>query len=281
MTRAGAGRRGAVRAYVPLGGAAPYPVVVWLHGGGWMLGSIETYARRCRRLADQSGALVLSVEYRLAPEHAYPAAVEDALAAVRWAASDAVAARGRRPGARRGSGGLRRRQPRGGRRAAAARRARPAPAGARLPGHRRGLNTPSFREFGDRFGLTARGMRALLGRLSRRRRRQRSRRLAAARRRPRRRGARVGGDRRPRRPARRGRGVRGRARARRRAGELRRWPGTIHGFIRWQRAAEAARDGRRRARRRAARGAHARLTRAPWGVSDGWTLDAIDTPVPR
>jgi acetyl esterase len=86
-----------VRAYVPRGGAAPYPVIVWLHGGGWMLGSVETYRAPVRRLANASGALVLSVEYRLAPEHPYPAAVQDALAATRWAASEAVAGVGGDP----------------------------------------------------------------------------------------------------------------------------------------------------------------------------------------
>ncbi|MGK5681317.1 alpha/beta hydrolase [Actinoplanes sp. URMC 104] len=53
------------------------PVLVYLHGGGWCYGSIETVDRVCRRLADRSGCAVLSVGYRLAPEHVFPAALED------------------------------------------------------------------------------------------------------------------------------------------------------------------------------------------------------------
>nr|WP_296064841.1 alpha/beta hydrolase [uncultured Actinoplanes sp.] len=54
------------------------PVFVYLHGGGWAYGSIETVDRVCRRIADRSGCAVLSVGYRLAPEHVFPAALEDA-----------------------------------------------------------------------------------------------------------------------------------------------------------------------------------------------------------
>jgi acetyl esterase/lipase len=54
------------------------PVFVYLHGGGWCYGSIETVDRMCRRIADRSGVAVLSVDYRLAPEHVFPAALEDA-----------------------------------------------------------------------------------------------------------------------------------------------------------------------------------------------------------
>ena len=53
------------------------PVFVYLHGGGWCYGSIETVDRVCRRIADRSGCAVLSVGYRLAPEHVFPAALED------------------------------------------------------------------------------------------------------------------------------------------------------------------------------------------------------------
>ncbi|MET0419736.1 MAG: alpha/beta hydrolase [Actinoplanes sp.] len=53
------------------------PVLVYLHGGGWCYGSIETVVRMCRLIADRSGCAVLSVGYRLAPEHAFPAALED------------------------------------------------------------------------------------------------------------------------------------------------------------------------------------------------------------
>ncbi|MGX6602176.1 alpha/beta hydrolase [Micromonosporaceae bacterium Da 78-11] len=53
------------------------PVLVYLHGGGWCYGSIETVDRMCRRIADRSGCAVLSVDYRLAPEHVFPAPLED------------------------------------------------------------------------------------------------------------------------------------------------------------------------------------------------------------
>ncbi|MFF5290861.1 alpha/beta hydrolase [Paractinoplanes globisporus] len=54
------------------------PLFVYLHGGGWAYGSIETFDRTCRRIADRSGCAVLSVGYRLAPEHVFPAALDDA-----------------------------------------------------------------------------------------------------------------------------------------------------------------------------------------------------------
>jgi len=53
------------------------PVFVYVHGGGWCFGSVETADRFCRRVADRSGCAVLSVEYRLAPEHVFPAALDD------------------------------------------------------------------------------------------------------------------------------------------------------------------------------------------------------------
>lgn len=62
-------------------------ILVWFHGGGWVTGGIGYSDQFCRFLADGAGCEVLSVDYRLAPEHPFPAAVEDALAAVRWAAS--------------------------------------------------------------------------------------------------------------------------------------------------------------------------------------------------
>lgn len=70
------------RLYRPRPGIAP--VVVYLHGGGWVLGGIDTHDRLCRELAERSRCAVLSVEYRRAPEHPFPSAVDDADAAVRW-----------------------------------------------------------------------------------------------------------------------------------------------------------------------------------------------------
>lgn len=69
------------RLYVPVPGA---PVLLYLHGGGWAMGSVETVDRFCRRVADRSGCAVLSVGYRLAPEHPYPAAIEDSETALAW-----------------------------------------------------------------------------------------------------------------------------------------------------------------------------------------------------
>lgn len=72
----------AVRVYRP---ASPCAVLVYLHGGGWVQGDRDTHDGLCRRLAGEAGRLVVSVDYRLAPEHPFPAAVHDAVAAVRWA----------------------------------------------------------------------------------------------------------------------------------------------------------------------------------------------------
>ncbi|WP_121820542.1 alpha/beta hydrolase [Halostella salina] len=84
------------RLYVP-DADGPFPTVVFFHGGGFVLGSIATHDWLCRHLTRESGCAVLSVDYRLAPEHPFPAAVEDAYAAVEWAAAnpDSVAGDGR------------------------------------------------------------------------------------------------------------------------------------------------------------------------------------------
>ncbi|BAL23399.1 alpha/beta hydrolase [Azoarcus sp. KH32C] len=75
------------RSYRPLG-ANPsdvLPLVIYLHGGGWCIGDVASYDGFCRRLANASGCAVLSVDYRLAPEHAFPAAVRDSMFALKWA----------------------------------------------------------------------------------------------------------------------------------------------------------------------------------------------------
>jgi acetyl esterase/lipase len=79
-----------VRVYWPPAGSgvAP-PVVVFIHGGGWSIGDLDTYDTTARIHAVGSGAVVVSVDYRLAPEHPYPAAVEDAWAATQWVADHA------------------------------------------------------------------------------------------------------------------------------------------------------------------------------------------------
>ena len=74
----------AARLYRPRAGRLP--LVVYFHGGGWVVGSVPLSDTFCRALANASGCAVLSVEYRLAPEHPYPAAVDDAYAAAAWSA---------------------------------------------------------------------------------------------------------------------------------------------------------------------------------------------------
>jgi acetyl esterase len=63
------------------------PLLVYLHGGMWVLGDLDTHDRLCRRIADESGVEVLAVDYRRAPEWVWPAAVDDAVAAVAWGSS--------------------------------------------------------------------------------------------------------------------------------------------------------------------------------------------------
>jgi len=68
----------------------PPPLLVYLHGGGWVIGDLDIQDGLCRALANRTGCALLSVDYRLAPEHPFPAAVEDSWAALEWAASNAV-----------------------------------------------------------------------------------------------------------------------------------------------------------------------------------------------
>jgi acetyl esterase len=79
----------AARLYVPFGAPAPAPLLVYFHGGGWVVGDLDTHDQPCRFLAREAGALVLSIAYRLAPEHRFPAPVEDCLAALRSAIDEA------------------------------------------------------------------------------------------------------------------------------------------------------------------------------------------------
>ncbi len=74
------------RAYRPLEPAPGEPgCAVWLHGGGWIMGDLEGFDHVCRALANAAGHSVVSVDYRLAPEHPFPAGLEDARTALRWA----------------------------------------------------------------------------------------------------------------------------------------------------------------------------------------------------
>jgi acetyl esterase len=77
-----------LRVYRPLEAAAALGAIVWHHGGGWVIGDLDGFDRVARSLANASGQAVVSVDYRLAPEHPYPAAVQDGELALRWAASE-------------------------------------------------------------------------------------------------------------------------------------------------------------------------------------------------
>lgn len=81
-----------IRIYRPTGAVARLlPAIVYFHGGGWAIGSLEGYDRVCRYFCARSGCVVVAVDYRLAPEHKFPAAVDDSLAACRWVAGEAAA----------------------------------------------------------------------------------------------------------------------------------------------------------------------------------------------
>ncbi|MBB3281271.1 alpha/beta hydrolase [Mitsuaria sp. BK037] len=75
-----------VRVYRPRGAAGALPVTLYFHGGGFVLGDLDAYDAVCRQLCADSGVMVVSAAYRLAPEHLYPAAVEDCFAALGWVA---------------------------------------------------------------------------------------------------------------------------------------------------------------------------------------------------
>ncbi len=78
-----------IRVYTPMG-AGQFPLLVYFHGGGFVVGSIDGADRICRTLCWGAGCIVVSVGYRLAPEHTFPAAPDDCLAATRWAGEHAA-----------------------------------------------------------------------------------------------------------------------------------------------------------------------------------------------
>jgi acetyl esterase len=78
------------RIYTPQGGG-PFPILVYFHGGGWVIGNLEAYDATCRALTNAADCMVVAMEYRLAPEHKFPAAPEDCYAAARWVAANATA----------------------------------------------------------------------------------------------------------------------------------------------------------------------------------------------
>jgi acetyl esterase len=137
----------------------PLPLVAYAHGGGWVIGSLDGFDPLCRALANASGAVIASIGYRLAPEHPFPAGLEDVRAAVRWLAENArelggdpdrVAIAGDSAGGNLATVTARRLRDEGG---------SPLRFQALVyPVCDSGLNTPSYHESGDGFGLTAAGM---------------------------------------------------------------------------------------------------------------------------
>jgi acetyl esterase len=79
-----------VRIYTPTGGAAPRPALVYLHGGGWVLGDLAMVDAICRAVANRAECVVVSVDYRMAPEHKFPAPLDDCFAVVTWVAEHAA-----------------------------------------------------------------------------------------------------------------------------------------------------------------------------------------------
>ena len=146
------------RAYRPRDGILP--LLVYFHGGGWVVGSVDLSDNFCRALANASGCVVLSVEYRLAPEHRYPAAADDAYAATVWAARNAdaldidparVAVGGSSAGGNLAAVAARRARERGGPRIAAQL--------LHVPVTDHDFTTSSYRAFATGHGLTLAGMR--------------------------------------------------------------------------------------------------------------------------
>ena len=82
-----------LRVYSPAPGKM-LPILLYIHGGGWTVGNLDTHDPQCRRFANRANCMVVSVDYRLSPEHRFPAAVEDVLAAAEWIAAEGAAAGG-------------------------------------------------------------------------------------------------------------------------------------------------------------------------------------------
>ena len=98
-TIAGPGGPIPLRIYTP-NGSGPFPVLVHLHGGGWVVGDLAAYDPICRKLTNAAECAVVSVDYRLTPEHKFPAALDDCFAALKWVAANAHTFHGDQPALR-------------------------------------------------------------------------------------------------------------------------------------------------------------------------------------
>lgn len=83
-----------IRIYIPKTGNGPFPIIVYYHGGGFVIANLDVYDSAPSVLADQTGAVVVSVAYRLAPEHKFPTAHNDAFAAYKWVVANAASIKG-------------------------------------------------------------------------------------------------------------------------------------------------------------------------------------------
>ncbi len=149
-----------IRVYTPKEAPdGPLPLVAYVHGGGWVMGTVDGFDPLCRALANAARAIVASIEYRLAPEHPFPAAMDDVRAAVRWlhasaaelgADPDRIAIAGDSAGGNLATVTARRLRDEGG---------PPIRYQALIyPVTDSALNTPSYRESSDGLGLTALSM---------------------------------------------------------------------------------------------------------------------------
>ena len=149
------------RAYTPRDAReGALPLLVWLHGGGWVAGDLDNHDATCRALANASGCKIVAIDYRLAPEHKFPAGLDDCYAATRWLAThgDSLGIDPRRIAIAGDSAG-------GNLAAAVTLMARdrggPVLAFQLLvyPVTHHAFDTPSYRQYGDGYLLTAEGMR--------------------------------------------------------------------------------------------------------------------------
>jgi len=91
LTIPGPGGEIRARSYAPIAASGPLPALIYFHGGGFVAGSLESHDGLCRLFAAEGGFRVIAVDYRLAPEHIYPAALDDAWAATQWIEQNATA----------------------------------------------------------------------------------------------------------------------------------------------------------------------------------------------